>query len=146
MNWEAATLFAMDILHGKLVSGRGDFGHWIERLSDLYEQKTGMRLYPGTLNVELPTPYSLPSNVIRLEAAEYSGRVSVSIVPCRVFDRAAFLLRTDQNEQGTGHHPKNVIEIATDICLRDAFSLQNGDPIDVEMSVAIWPNSDKPPA
>ena len=53
LNWEAATLFAMDILHGKLVSGRGDFGHWIERLNDLYEQKTGMRLYPGTLNVEL---------------------------------------------------------------------------------------------
>jgi riboflavin kinase len=129
MNWKAATLSAMDILHGKLVSGRGDFGHWIERLSDLYEQKTGMRL-----NVQLPTPYSLPSNVIRPEAAEYSGRVSVSIVPCRVFDRAAFLLRTDQNEQETGHHPKNVIEIATDICLRDAFSLQDGDPIDVEIS------------
>ena len=68
----------MHVLHGKLVSGRGDFGLWIARLSDLYEQKTGMRLYPGTLNVELPTPYALPASVIRLEAAEYSGRVSVN--------------------------------------------------------------------
>lgn len=68
----------MDILHGKLVSGRGDFGHWIERLSDLYEQKTGMRLYPGTLNVELPTPYSLPSNVIRLGGGGVL-RASVSV-------------------------------------------------------------------
>ena len=123
----------MHVLHGKLVSGRGDFGLWIARLSDLYEQKTGMRLYPGTLNVELPTPYALPASVIRLEAAEYSGRVSVSLVPCKIFKRPAFLLRTDQNESGTGHHPKNVVEIATDIRLRDAFSLHDGDSIEIEL-------------
>jgi len=78
-----------------------------------------MRLYPGTLNIELPTPYSLPSNVMRLEANEYGGAVSVSIVPCQIFDRQAFLLRTDQNEQGTGHHSRNLIEIAADVRLRD---------------------------
>ena len=121
----------MQVLRGRLVSGRGDFRVWIGRLGDLYEKKTGMRLYPGTLNLELPVSYSLPSTVIRLEAEEYSGKVSVSIVPCRIFDRPAFLLRTDQSEQGTGHHPKNVIEIAADICLRDAFSLQDGDWIEV---------------
>jgi len=95
----------MQTLRGRLVSGQGAFGSWIDRLFDLYEKKTGMRLYPGTLNLELPAPYSLPPDVIRLEAAEYAGRVSVNIVPCRIFDRPAFLLRTDQNEQGTGHHP-----------------------------------------
>ena len=94
-----------------MVSGVGDFGKWIEQLSSFYEQKTGMRLFPGTLNVELPSEYSLPPDVIRLEADEYGGRVSVSIVPCRIFNRQAFLLRTDQNEKGTGHHPRNIIEI-----------------------------------
>ena len=91
-----------------------------------------MRLYPGTLNVELPSPYSLPENVIRLEANEYGGRVSVSIVPCRIFDRKAFLLRTDQNEQGAGHHPRNVVEIATDIRLRLAYHLKDGDIVEIE--------------
>ncbi|HEY7338976.1 MAG TPA: DUF120 domain-containing protein [Bryobacteraceae bacterium] len=123
----------MRVLRGKVMGGLGNFGLWIARLGDLYEKKTGMRLYPGTLNLELPEPYSLSSNAIRLEAAEYSGRVSVSLVPCRIFDRPAFLLRTDENERGTGHHPKNVIEIATDICLRDAFSLRDGDWIQVEV-------------
>jgi riboflavin kinase, archaea type len=66
------------------------FGLWIERLSSFYEQKTGMRFYPGTLNVELPSPHSLPWDVIRLEANEYGGRVSISIVPCRIF--TAFLM------------------------------------------------------
>jgi len=116
---------------GKVVSGRADFGLWIERLSSLYERKTGMRLYPGTLNIELPGLYSLPRDVIRLEAEEYGGSVSVSIVPCHIFDRRAFLLRTDQNERGIGHHPRNIIEIATDIRLRDEYQLKDGDWVEV---------------
>ncbi len=122
----------MTRLRGKVVSGVASFGEWIERLNGFYEQKTGMRLYPGTLNVELTSEYSLPADVIRLEAAEYGGRVSVSIVPCRIFDRPAFLLRTDQNEQGTGHHARNIIEIATDVRLRDSYQLKDGDSVEVE--------------
>lgn len=122
----------MSRLRGRVISGRGDFGIWIEGLANFYEQKTGLRLYPGTLNLALPSPYSLPSDVIRLEASEYGGTVSVSLVPCRIFNRTAFLLRTDQNEQGTGHHPRNVIEIATDIRLRDAYRLQDGDFVEIE--------------
>lgn len=116
-----------------MVSGRGDFGQWIERLSSFYEQKTGMRLYPGTLNLELSSEYSLPADIIRLEADEYGGRVSVSIVPCRIFNCQAFLLRTDQNERGTGHHPRNIIEIATDIRLPDNYQLKGGDWVDIEL-------------
>jgi riboflavin kinase, archaea type len=119
-------------LHGKVVSGRANFGQWIERLSDFYEKKTGMRLYPGTLNIELSAPFTLPADVIRLEAHEYGGSVSVSIVPCKIFDRAAFLLRTDQNEQGTGHHLRNIIEIAAEIRLRDAYQLKDGDWVEVQ--------------
>jgi riboflavin kinase, archaea type len=122
----------MSCLRGRVASGRGEFGFWIQRLSSLYEQKTGLRFYPGTLNVELSSPYSVPANAIRLEASEYGGRVSVHIVPCRIFDRPAFLLRTDQNEQGTGHHPRNVIEIATDVRLRDAYELTDGDWVEIQ--------------
>jgi riboflavin kinase, archaea type len=124
----------MPRLRGKVVSGRADFGLWIARLSSFYEQKTGMQFYPGTLNVELSSEYSLPANVIRLEAAEYGGRVSVSMVPCRIFDRPAFLLRTDQNEKGTGHHPRNIIEIATDVRLRDNYQLTDGDWVEIEFA------------
>ena len=123
----------MSRLRGRVVSGVSSFGFWIERLSTFYEQKTGMRLYPGTLNIELPSRYSLPADPIRLEAKEYGGSVSVSIVPCRIFDRRAFLLRTDENERGVGHHPRNIIEIATDVRLRDVYQLHDGDWIEVEL-------------
>jgi len=116
-----------------VVSGLGNFGLWIDRLSTFYEQKTGMRLYPGTLNVELSSEYSIPTDVIRLEADEYGGRVSVNIVPCRMFDRRAFLLRTDQNEKGMGHHPRNIIEIAADVRLRDYYQLEDGDWVEIEL-------------
>ncbi len=111
----------------------GNFSYWLEKLESFYTQKTGMRLFPGTLNLRLPEAYSLPANVIRLEKEEYGGTVSVSMVPCRIFGRSAFLLRTDANEAGQGHHPKNIIEIATDIKLRDFYQLQDGDEVEVHL-------------
>jgi len=123
----------MPILKGVVVSGMGNFSFWLEKLESYYTQKTGMRLFPGTLNLRLDQPYSLPADVIRLEKEEYGGTVSVSMVRCRIFDRPAFLLRTDANEAGRGHHPKNVIEIATDIKLRDLYHLRDGDEVEVHL-------------
>ena len=124
----------MKVLRGQVTTGLGNFAEWLEKLSDHYERKTGMRLFPGTLNVSLDEPYSTSSAPIRLEAEEYGGRVSVNIVPCTIFGRRAFLLRTEQNENGTGHHSPHIIEIATDIKLRDAYGLRDGDWVEVVIS------------
>jgi riboflavin kinase len=121
------------VLHGKVISGIGNFSYWIEKLHDHYEKKTGLALFPGTLNLALQEPYTLPAQVIRLEGAEYGGTVSVNMVPCRILGRDAFLLRTDANEAGCGHHPRTIIEIATDMKLRDHFGLQDGDDVEVEI-------------
>ena len=115
------------------MTGRGDFAQWIAKLQKHYERKTGVRLFPGTLNLELSEPYTLPQKRIRLEAAEYGGRVSVNIVPCRILGRPAFILRTDANESGHGHHPRSILEVASDVKLRDAFALSDGDVVQVEL-------------
>jgi riboflavin kinase, archaea type len=127
------------LLRGCVVSGIGNFSYWIEKLQEQYLQKTGMRFYPGTLNVRLDAPYSLPQRVIRLEASEYGGTVSVNMVPCVIRaagecgGRRAFLLRTDANEEGRGHHPKTIVEIAADVRLRDHFGLTDGDLVEIEI-------------
>jgi riboflavin kinase, archaea type len=126
----------MPVLLGKVTSGFGNFGYWIERLADHYLRKTGLALYPGTLNLQLDEPYSLPQTARRLEKEEYGGTVSVSLQPCRVFGRPAFLLRTDRNAAGDGPHPLTIIEIATDIRLRDAYGLADGDWVEVEIASA----------
>ncbi|MFI5357747.1 MAG: DUF120 domain-containing protein [Opitutales bacterium] len=123
----------MKKLIGKVGSGKGDFAQWIAKFGDIYERKTGMRLFPGTLNVHLKEEYRLPSQCLRLEGAEYGGSVSVNLVPCAIFKRRAFILRTDANEAGRGDHPRHVIEIATDIKLRDAFNLIDGSEVAIEI-------------
>jgi riboflavin kinase len=132
------------LLRGAVVSGMGNFSYWIEKLQEHYLRKTGMRFYPGTLNVRLDASYSLPQQVIRLEASEYGGTVSVNMVPCvirilgqvihgQIGGRQAFLLRTDANEEERGHHPKTIVEIAADVRLRDFFGLKDGDFVEIEI-------------
>jgi riboflavin kinase len=120
-------------LIGKVGRGRGDFAQWIALLGDHYERKTGMRLFPGTLNVHLDAEYCLPAQRIRLEGAEYGGNVSVNLVPCTIFGRRAFILRTDANEEGKGDHSRQVVEIATDIKLRDKYHLVDGSVVTIEV-------------
>ena len=121
------------MLRGEVVSGLGNFSYWIEKLQEHYLQKTGMSFYPGTLNLRLDAPYSLPKQTIRLEASEYGGTVSVNMVPCKIRGRSAFLLRTDANEAGRGHHPRTIVEIATDVRLRDVLGLTDGDLVEIEI-------------
>jgi riboflavin kinase len=123
----------MKVLRGKVESGIGDFGPWIEKLGAHYERKTGVKLYPGTLNICLTEPYTVPTGSARLEASEYGGSVSVSILPCWIFGRRAFILRTDSNEGGKGRHPRNVVEIASDVKLRDEYHLVDGDEVSIEV-------------
>jgi riboflavin kinase len=121
------------LLRGRVRSGRGDFGFWLAKLEEYYRAKTGMSLFPGTLNVELPEPYSLPRKLIRLEGHEYGGTVSVSIVPCRILGLAACILRTDRNESGAGDHPRTIVEVAAEVNLRETFGLQDGDVVEIEV-------------
>lgn len=104
----------MPTLVGHVETGIGDFGRWIAELRDHYKRKTGLILFPDTLNVRLDRPYLLPPDPIRLEAHEYGGSVNVSMVPCRIFDRSAFILRTD-------------------VKLRDVFHLEDGDKVTIEV-------------
>jgi len=119
------------LLRGRVVSGLGDFGQWIHQLREHYRNKTGLDLYPGTLNIELEKPYRIPPDAIRLEGQEYGGQVSVSLVPCHIADTQAFILRTDKNEAGTGHHPRTIIEVAAAVRLREKFDLSDGDEVEI---------------
>lgn len=122
----------MRVLKGKVVSGVGNFSYWIEKLRDHYRDKTGLRLFPGTLNVELDEPFELPRERARLEAEEYGGTVSVSIVPCKVLGRAAVILRTDKADGEP--ESRKIIEVACEVKLREQHQLRDGDVIEVEVA------------
>lgn len=121
----------MRVLKGRVVTGVGNFSFWIEKLQEHYREKTGMRLFPGTLNLELDEPFELPRERVRLEAKEYGGTVSVSIVPCRVFGRAAVILRTDKADAEP--ESRRVVEVACEVKLREHHGLHDGDLVEVEV-------------
>jgi riboflavin kinase, archaea type len=121
----------MPRLRGRVSSGRGDLAHWMVEYADLYRHVTGVPLVPGSLNVVLDVEYRLPSATLRLEPGEYGGRVAMNLVPCRIGDVPGFLLRTDQNEAGTGHHGREVVEIAAQVNLREALHLVDGDEVEI---------------
>ena len=117
------------VLTGRVVTGVGNFSYWIERLKEHYLRKTGLSLFPGTLNVQLEEEYSIPAGASRLEAEEYGGTVSVSIVPCRVLGERAVILRTDKAERDS----KKIVEVACEVKLRDKYNLRDGDAVRVEV-------------
>ena len=114
------------------MTGVGNFSYWIEKLQEHYREKTGMRLFPGTLNIELEEPFELPGGRGRLEAGEYGGTVSVSIVPCKVFGRAAVILRTDKADGEP--ESRKIIEVACEVKLRERHRLRDGDWVEVEVA------------
>ena len=119
-------------LRGVVRSGKGDFSFWLDKLECYYTSKTGMKLFPGTLNVHLiDQSYPTPKDALRLEKEEYGGRVSVSIVPCWIFGRAAFILRPDTDQGKFGDPPEGILEIATDVKLREVYGLNDGDVVEV---------------
>jgi riboflavin kinase len=123
------------IVRGEIRKGKGNFSYWLDKLEPYYTRKTGMRLFPGTLNVHLTSgSYPTPANALRLEKEEYGGRVSVSIVPCKIVGRKAFILRPDTDTGKYGDPPERILEIATDVNVRDTYGLKDWDLIEVEVS------------
>lgn len=122
----------MRVLKGTVVTGVGNFSYWIEKLQDHYLNKTGMRLFPGTLNIQLDEPFDLPRERARLEAAEYGGTVSVNIVPCTILGRRAVILRTDKADSEP--QSRTIIEVACEVKLREQHQLRDGDVIEVAVA------------
>ena len=120
------------ILTGTVRSGENNFSYWLSKLEPYYTAKTGMKLFPGTLNVHLNRAYELPSDTLCLRKEEYGGEVSVKIMPCRIFGRKAFILRP-YRDNVKNNYDKRVLEIATDIKLRDAHHLEDGDLVQIEV-------------
>jgi riboflavin kinase len=114
------------------VTGVGNFAFWIEKLQEHYQNKTGMKLFPGTLNIQLDEPFELPQNRARLEAKEYGGTVSVNIVPCKVLGHQAVILRTDKADSEP--QSKTIIEVACEVKLRYKHELKDGDVVEVEVA------------
>ena len=118
-------------LKGKVVSGLGEAKIWVNKIKKIFEAKTGMKLYEGTLNVKLDERYYLGDTLLKLEPSEYGGTQEVLVQECEVLNNKAYVLRTIDNENGIGSQNINVIEIVSNINFRNQYNLKDGDMISI---------------
>ena len=117
------------LLRGRESGGIGNLAHLMTVHADLYEAKTGVRLYPGSLNVVLDHVWHVGTQRVQLDPPDVG--VGLSIVPCTIERLDAFILRTDKNDRGEGDHPPNILEVGAAVRLRDAPGLANGNEVDI---------------
>ena len=78
------------ILKGKVTKGMGRAKKFIFMMSKSFYYKTGINLYPGTLNIKLDKPYNLEMDFI-IKPEEYGGTFNVQIQKCRLLQENAYM-------------------------------------------------------
>lgn len=115
---------------GKVKSGFGNASFWMEKISEIFEQKYKMKPFLGTLNIKLEEEYILDTQE-KIEANEYGGNFDVLIKECKILENRAYILRTEKNNTKIGDHPLDIIEIVSDINFRKTYNLKDGEEIKV---------------
>ena len=116
------------VLVGRVATGSGDLRRWMTLYAEAYAAAAGVPLYPGSLNVVLDEPWALSPQRIMV-TAEQVGRL-IYLVPCSVGARRCFIFRTDMADRAGGDEHK-VLEIVSDVRLRDELGVDDGDTIEV---------------
>lgn len=121
------------ILKGKVKSGFGQASFWMKKAEQVFYNKIGVKLFYGTLNIELDKDYELKGNLTVLHKEEYGGTQEVYMQECEILGHKSYILRTDKNMSENRDHPLNLIEIVSDVNFREKYNLKDGDEISVSI-------------
>ena len=120
-------------LIGKVKSGFGVGAKYVEMMKEVFKEKYGIELYPGTLNIELKKPFILESKD-RILGNEYNGNQDVIIKKAVFNNEEVFIVRPELNNKMNGEQSSNVIEIVSNINLRKEYNLKDGDKCTIILS------------
>lgn len=118
-------------LQGKVTSGIGTAKMWVGKINKVFENKTGMSLFPGTLNIKIEEDYNIqPDWIIKPE--EFGGTENVLVKKCKILNNTAYIVRAEKNQKGKGEHNLQIIEVVSNINFRQEYNLKNGASILIE--------------
>lgn len=128
------------VLRGRVQSGQGDAARWLSKFNEAYARKTGMAVYPGSLNVALDRPFDWDASglqplIVPFARAEYGGERDILLVPCTLRNlraQPAFLWTT--TTAAKGREDPWVVEIIAAVGLRATFGLRDGDEVVIELT------------
>lgn len=130
--WRTLNINMMCKLKGKVKSGLGEASFWVDKISKVFEEKYGIKLFLGTLNIELEEDYILEDKEGILPN-EYGGQYKVLIQKCKIFNEEVYILRPEINNKLGGTHPLNIVEIVSDKKLRQRYNLKDNDKVILEI-------------
>ena len=93
-------------------------------LKEYFDYKN-MKLFYGTLNIELEELYELEDYWI-IEKQEYGGTQNVFVQKSEIQGIQAYIVRSEKTA-----HKSNIIEIVSNIKFREKFDLKDEDNIEV---------------
>jgi CTP-dependent riboflavin kinase len=128
-----------ELLVGKIQAGFGDASRWLKLSNAAYSEKLGMAVFPGSLNVPLDHVFDwfdtrYEPHRIWFGREEYGGDRDILLLPCELVSlnyRKAFLWTPTTAARDRGD--PWVVEIVSDINLRNHFSLEDGDVVEIRV-------------
>lgn len=122
------------VLNGKIASGLGVAKMWVGKIEKVFEEKTGLKVFHGTLNIRLEEDYIVEPDFI-IKPKEYGGTQNVLVKKCKILDNEAYIVRAEKNQIGQGDHDLKVVEIISDINYREEYNLKDNQTISIEVDI-----------
>jgi CTP-dependent riboflavin kinase len=129
-------------LIGRVETGQGDASRWLAKFNHAYATKIGTPIFPGSLNLRLSEPLDWKTTTVRgltieFSREEYGGERDILLVPCRLtsLDGLRAHLWTTSRVL-SDPDPPYLIEVVTSVGLRDAFGLEDGDLVELELGTS----------
>ncbi len=119
------------MLTGRVGPGLGYATGLIRAQRLQFRVALGVDIYPGTLNVYMADEWRVPESALVIQSYD-SGR-SMFLVPCTIRGTAAWIMRPFIMEFRGFPHPRSVIELVSEVKLRDAHDLADGDVVEVHV-------------
>jgi CTP-dependent riboflavin kinase len=127
------------LLAGRVQSGKGDASRWLALFNTAYSRRTGMPVFPGSLNVALDTPFdwfapAIEERTIWFGREEYGGERDILLVPCVLANLSAerAMLWTPTTAARNRPDPW-VVEVIAGVNLRATYALSDGDVVEIRL-------------
>jgi CTP-dependent riboflavin kinase len=124
---------------GRIQSGTGNASKWLSLFNAAYSAKTGMPVFPGSLNIALDHSFDWFATEVQQRTVwfgrdEYGGERDILLVPCVIEsleEQAAFLWTpTTAARQRSDPH---VVELIAPVNLRATFGVLDGDQVSIRL-------------
>jgi CTP-dependent riboflavin kinase len=116
---------------GTIQNGVKDFAARMKNYPDVFDNATGEKLFPGTLNVRLARKVPIKEEFRIVGADIGEPNQDLLFERCRINGKNAYRIRPLNLKTGRGGHGDHIIEIACSEYLKGS-GLKDGDTVEIE--------------